>query len=466
MTDIKIDFNSPCHVHFIGIGGISMSGLAQILLNAGFTVSGSDSKASDITKLLEEKGAKISYPQAASNITKDIDLVVYTAAIHDDNPELMAVREKKIPEITRADFLGELMDNYPLSSAVAGTHGKTTTTGMASHILLAAALDPTISIGGILPGIGGNIRIGNSKSFITEACEYKNSFLSLKAKYSVILNAEAEHLDFFKDEDDIRNSFRIFAEGTAKDGAVIICNDIKDYESLIKNAPAKHITFGLKETADFHPKNISFNEKGFGEFDIIAFGKKLCKVSLNVPGKHNISNACAAAALGVCYGASQEAIKTGLSNFGGTNRRFQYKGTLKSGAVLIDDYAHHPTEIKATMQAALNYPHKRIIVVYQPHTYTRTVAFLNDFADALSPADITVFADIYAAREINESGVSSKDISDILIKNGKESYYFNSDKNGFEEISDFLSKKCVDGDLLITMGAGNIDEVGDLLLKK
>lgn len=457
----KINFNQPIHIHFIGIGGISMSGLAEILLEEHFTVSGSDAKESDLTRHLEHMGVQIFYGQKAENIIDGIDLVVYTAAISETNPEFARAKEVGLPMLSRAELLGQIMDNYKQSIAVAGTHGKTTTTSMISQILLQAKCDPTISVGGILKAIDGNLRVGKSDVFITEACEYTNSFLNFRPKYSIILNVEAEHLDFFKDIQDIRHSFHLFAKNTLENGAIIINGDIDHYEELVKDLVPAVLTFGKTASSDFYPENITFNEKACATYDAMFRGEKLMTVSLNVPGMHNVTNSLAAIALAKDLKISDESILAGLSAFGGADRRFQYKGCV-DGVTIIDDYAHHPTEIRATLTAAEKYPHKRLVLVFQPHTYSRTKAFLDDFADVLSMADVVVLADIYAAREKNTIGVSSKDILTKLEEKGTECYYFPS----FSEIENFLLENCVNGDLLITMGAGDIVNVGESLLGK
>lgn len=464
MNEFIIDFSHPYKIHFIGIGGISMSGLAQIVLKEGFHVSGSDVKESALTRQLAKLGAEIAYPQQAANITPDIDVIVYTAAIHEDNPEFAAAKASGIPMLSRAEFLGQLMKNYARSVAVAGTHGKTTTTSMVTHILLAAQADPTVSVGGILKAIDGNIRVGSSDCFVTEACEYTNSFLHFYPKYSIILNVEAEHLDFFKDYADVCSSFRKFISNTSPDGAVIINGEIPDYESLTAGISTPVVTYGFDERFDYYASDVRYNDFGCAAFTVRGRGCSPVTIKLSVPGKHNVSNALAAFAVTAKMGVAPDVIAQGLSDFTGTDRRFQYKGAV-DGVTIIDDYAHHPTEIKATLLAARNYPHKRIVCVFQPHTYSRTKAFLDDFADALSLADIIVLADIYAARETDDLGVSSKDILSRLQAKGSDAYYFPTAGN-FEGIEKFLLKNCIDGDLLITMGAGNILEVGEHLLGK
>ena len=426
----KINFEKPIHIHFIGIGGISMSGLAEILLKEGFTVSGSDNKASALTEQLEQNGAKVYIGQRASNITDDIDLVVYTAAIHPDNAEWKAASDAGIPMLTRAQFLGQLMDNYAKSIAVSGTHGKTTTTSMISHILLAADSDPTISVGGMLDAIGGNIRVGGSDVFLT-------------------------------DINDIRNSFHKFAQNTAADGILFLNAAIDHPEEITADLKERIVTFGLTEDPDYTATDITYNEEACASFTFNAHGQAAGHVSLNVPGKHNIANALAAIAFATEAGFDTDTIIRGLQSFGGTARRFEYKGKLGS-ITIIDDYAHHPTEIAATLTAARNYPHDRIICVFQPHTYTRTKAFWNQFSDSLALADVVVLADVYAARETDTLGIHCEDLADDVRHKGTESYYFPS----FDAIENFLLEECHDNDLVITMGAGDIYQVGEHLLGK
>ncbi len=457
----QIDFHTPLHIHFIGIGGISMSGLAEILLEEDFRISGSDAKASPLTRSLEAKGAVIHYGQRASNITDDIDVVVYTAAIHPDNPEFACAREKNIPMLTRAELLGQIMRNYDTPIAISGTHGKTTTTSMVSHILLEGDCDPTISVGGILPAIGGNIRVGASETFVTEACEYTNSFLSFFPKISVILNMDADHLDFFKDIDDIRHSFRRFAQLLPADGTLIINADTPEYESIIKDLPCQVITYGLDHPADYTAEDITWDKYGHASFTVKKNGCKVGSYYLRVPGIHNVSNALAAIAVGRLLDLPDEVIVKGLGSFTGTDRRFQYKGEV-GGITIIDDYAHHPTEIAATLESAKNYPHEKIWCVFQPHTYTRTKALLPEFAKALTLADHVVLADIYAARETDDLGISSRDLQKQIQELGTPCDYFPT----FDEIESFLLKSCTHGDLLITMGAGDVVNIGEHLLGK
>ena len=456
----QVDFNTPKHVHFIGIGGISMSGLAEILLGKGFRISGSDNNASALTERLEKAGAVIRIGQSADNISPDTDLVVYTAAIHPDNPEFVAAKKQGIPMLSRAQLLGQIMQNYDLPINIAGTHGKTTTTSMCTHVLMRAGLDPTVTLGGILPSIGGNIRVGGTKYFVAEACEYTNSFLSFFPKIELILNVDADHLDFFKDLDDIASSFHRFAALLPEDGTLIINRDTAKYDVVTDHLACGIITYSLNGDADYMAEDIHFDENGCASFVCLERGKPLGNIRLCIPGMHNVSNSLAVIALSRKLGLSPEIIAQGIADFHGADRRFERKGTA-FGATIIDDYAHHPTEIRAIITAALQTPHKKLWVVFQPHTYTRTKALLPDFADALSLADHIVLSDIYAAREVNTVGISSEDLRAEIEKRGTRADYFSS----FEEILEFLKTQLKEGDLLITMGAGNIVDVGEDLLR-
>ena len=455
----KIDFEHPISIYFVGIGGISMSGLAEILANAGFRVSGSDAKKSAVTAMLEARGIPVFYGQRAENITDDIDCAVFTSAIHPDNPEYQEIVARQIPYLSRAELLGQMMQNYRMPIAVSGTHGKTTTTSMISEILLKADTDPTLSIGGILKSIGGNIRVGSSDYFVTEACEYTNSFLSFFPKVGIILNIEEDHMDFFKDLEDIRSSFRKFARLLPEDGCLIINGEIDRVDEITEGLPCRVLRYGLCEGNDYVAHNIVYNEQSHSVFQVTYPDKTVRSFELQVPGAHNISNAMAAIALADLFDLNEGAVKEALAAFRGTDRRFEYKGTI-GGVTVVDDYAHHPTEITATLTAARNYPHKTIWCVFQPHTYTRTKAFLTEFAQALSLADRVVLADIYAARETDTLGVSSELLQKLLLEKGCNCAYFPT----FDEIENFLLENCTTGDLLITMGAGDVHKIGENLL--
>lgn len=455
----QIDFKHPCHIYFVGIGGISMSGLAEILSASGFQVSGSDMKHSEVTSMLEQKGIRVFYGQRAGNITPDIDCAVFTSAIHPDNPEFVAIHKAEIPSLTRAQLLGQLMKNYRTPVAVSGTHGKTTTTSMIADILLQADQDPTLSIGGMLKSIHGNIRVGGNDLFVTEACEYTNSFLSFFPKIALILNIEEDHLDFFRDLDEIRNSFHRFAALLPEDGTLIINGAVPDCKKFVSDLHCHVMTYGLTPDCDCHASGITYDSLGCPSFLFTAASGETCPVTLRIPGEHNVSNATAALALAYTLHLSLADAAGALNRFSGTDRRFEHKGTI-GGVTVIDDYAHHPTEITATLTAARNLPHKTLWCVFQPHTYSRTKAFLPEFARALSLADKIVLADIFAARETDTLGISSEDLCREIRKLGKECYYFPC----FDEIENFLLQNCINGDLLITMGAGDVVKIGENLL--
>lgn len=446
-------------VHFIGIGGISMSGLAEILLNKGYTVSGSDRNNSSIIEKLQKKGADIHIGHNADNVV-GADIIVYTAAIAQDNPEMLKAKELNIPMMDRAEFLGSIMKGHKFNVAVSGTHGKTTTTSMLSHIALAADTDPTILVGGELDAINGNVRCGNSQYFITEACEYKASFLKFYPFVGIILNIEADHLDFYKDIDDIEQTFDKFAHLIPEDGYLITCAEDKRAMKIADHIGCNVITYGISK-GDVTARYIGYDENGCAHFDVYRDDSFLLKAELNVPGRHNILNALASTCAALSLNISKEYIIEGLTNFKGTHRRFEIKG-VKDGVTVVDDYAHHPTEIKATLQAAKNYPHNKIYCVFQPHTYSRTKSLFEEFTKAFFDADELILADIYAAREKDTHEISSDMLGDKIRELGVCCKNFHS----FEEITSYLRTKLASGDLLITVGAGDIYKVGEMYLQK
>ncbi|MDO4265102.1 MAG: UDP-N-acetylmuramate--L-alanine ligase [Eubacteriales bacterium] len=458
----QIDFKKPCAVHFIGIGGISMSGLAEILLDEGFTVSGSDMKDSELCGHLRQAGAQIAIGQRAENI-QNPDVVVYTAAIHPDNPEFAAAKEKGIPMLSRAELLGEMMNNYSEAINIAGTHGKTTTTSMITEILLGAKKDPTVTVGGILDSIGGNIRVGGPDYFVAEACEYTNSFLSFFPTISVILNVEADHLDFFKDIDDIRHSFREFILRLPQNekGFLVFNGDIDKKEYFLDGLSCGVKTYGHGADCNYRAENIRYDDHAHPSYTLIVDGEEAGEVTLSVTGEHNVYNSLAAIAVADHLGIDRADTKRALSRFSGTERRFEYKGECH-GFTVIDDYAHHPQEIAVTIAAAKLYPHKKLWVVFQPHTYSRTKALLPEFAEALSKADEVILADIYAAREKNTIGISSADLAKKMEALGAKVHYIPE----FPEIEKFILENLEEGDLLITMGAGNVVDIGNQLISR
>jgi len=352
------------------------------------------------------------------------------------------------------------MKQYKTAIAVSGTHGKTTVTSMVSHILLAAETDPTIMVGGILPAINGNIRIGKAETFVTEACEYTNSFLSFFPTMEIILNVAEDHMDFFKDLDDIRNSFRRFAEILPEHGTLIINGDIENHQYFYNNLPCKVITFGHDSSNTLSAQNITYDDFARGSFDLIYKGEIIDRIKLSVPGEHNVYNSLSAIAAGMELGISLPIIKKGLESFTGTDRRLQIKGEF-DGITVIDDYAHHPDEIKTTLDTIGKYPRRKMWCIFQPHTFTRTKAFMKEFAETLSHADNIILAEIYPARETDNLGISSQTLQEEIKALGKECYYFPT----FEEIENFIKKSCSQGDIVLTMGAGDVVNIGENLLK-
>ena len=460
MTNL-ISLSNKKKIHFIGIGGISMSGLAEIVHNRGFNVTGSDMKCSNTTKHLESLNIPIYYGHAASNIENDVDLIVYTAAIHDTNPEIVEAKAKNIELVTRSQFLGLIMKDYDFPICVSGTHGKTTTTSMLAHGLLAANLDPTISVGGILKAINGNIRIGHTKYFLTEACEYCNSFLDFFPKVGIILNIEEDHLDFFKDINDIRTSFQNFASLIPADGFLAINGVTPNLDEFTKPLSCIVETFGFDKHFNWYATNIQYDNKACASFDVYYNDTFMIKLKLHVTGDHNILNALSVCSVFNFLGLDLNLLNEGVKEFTGANQRFEIKGSFNHITV-VDDYAHHPTEINATLDVAGRYPHKHLYVVFQPHTYTRTKAFLKDFAKVLQKAENIIITDIYAAREKDPGDISSNDIVKLIEESGKSALYMKE----FTDIADYLKAHATEGDLIITMGAGNVNQIADLLLNK
>ena len=442
------------HVHFIGIGGISMSGLADILMDKGFRVSGSDIRESHITTHLRNRGAEIYIGQKASNIQNPA-AVVYSAAIKPDNPELVAAQESGAIVFDRATLMGAIMKLYPYPIAIAGTHGKTTTTSMMTHIALAAELDPTISIGGELPAIGGNIRVGKGDYFICEACEYHQSFLRFFPLVSMILNVEADHLDYFRDLDHIQETFRKLADLTPPEGAVIINDDDVNTVESVQGSTARIIRCSVKKDADYTAKDIILQGNGCPSFTVYERGAELGTISLSVHGAHNVSNALCAVACARYFGIPFPAIARGIGDFTGVGRRFEKKGE-QNGITVIDDYAHHPTEIVATLKVATETTKGRVWSVFQPHTYTRTKTLFPQFVEALSGAKPLIL-DIYAAREKDTGLVSAKELADAI----PDALYLPS----FADCVEHIRKHALPGDMLLTMGAGDVFRVGEMFLE-
>ncbi|GFI61379.1 UDP-N-acetylmuramate--L-alanine ligase [Clostridiales bacterium] len=438
-----------------------MSGLAEILKLEGFKVSGSDIKKSSITDRLEKCGIHVIVGQKAENITDDTDIVVYTSAVKHDNPEIAAAEAKGLPIIERATLLGAIMDRYKKSIAVSGTHGKTTTTSMVSEIVMSAGLDPTITVGGILKSINGNIRIGSSDYFVAEACEYFDSFLHFKPYVGIILTIDADHLDYFKNLENIRKSFHKFAENVSHDGVLVINAAIPEYKEIIKGLKPQIITYGIENNeAGVRAEAIEVSAMGCCSFDIYFNNCFECRVSLRVPGRHNIDNALAAFAAAKYLNIENKYIVDGLEKYRGADRRFQYKGSFNSVTV-IDDYAHHPAEVTATLSAAKNIEKNKLWCIFQPHTYSRTYNLLEEFSSAFADADKIIVADIYAARESDTGLINSQTLVQHIQAMGKDAVYVGD----FDAIEAYVRKNCVPGDLLITMGAGDVYLIGENLVK-
>ena len=444
-------------IHFIGIGGISMSALAGICINKGYQVSGSDMNESYLLDKLRNQGAKIFIGHSKEHISDDVDMVIYTAAVHEDNPEMIATKEKNKLTMNRAAFLGQIMREYKNSIAVSGTHGKTSTTSMLSTIFEYADLDPTILVGGNLSVIGGNVKIGNSDHFITEACEYVDSFLNFNPKISIVLNIEEDHLDYFSGIDEIKASFNKFGKLLPKNGYFIINGDDENTKDILYDVKATIVKYGTNPSNDAVISNIEFDENGYGMFNLSFNGKDLGRFELSVPGIHNIYNASAAILASYVSDIDLEVIRKNIKSYNGVGRRFEVKGSY-NGALVVDDYAHHPKELKVTLEAAMKMGFNRVWAVHQPFTYTRTSLLLDDFAKVLQIPDKCVISAIMGSREVNTIGIKAKDLADKVPGSIQ--------LDTFEEITDYVLENAKPGDLVITLGCGDVYKVSRMMIKK
>ncbi|MZQ74973.1 MAG: UDP-N-acetylmuramate--L-alanine ligase [Peptoclostridium sp.] len=452
------------HIHFIGIGGIGMSGLAFICLKRGHRVSGSDSKSSAITENLENSGAKIYIGQKSENIQSTTDIAVYTAAVSSDNEELVQAKSLGIKTMDRAEFLGLLMKDFSNCIAIAGTHGKTSTTSMTSVIFNTNNLDPTILVGGDLPHIGGNVRVGGSMHFITEACEYVDSFLKFHPTIAIITNIDADHLDYFRDIDHIKDSFSRFAALVPVGGHIIVNGDDENIGDMLSKCEGKLrgeiIRYGFDSSNDALIDGLEFDENGHASFSLLLHGEALGRFSLEVPGVHNVLNSCAAILASYACGLLPDDIGAALSSYTGVGRRFEHMGEV-GGVKFIDDYAHHPTEIMATLSAARRAASGKVWCIFQPHTYTRTRLLLEEFSNAFDDADNIIITDIYAAREVDSGDIHSRDLVKKLADKNKNASYISS----FDEIASYVLENVHKGDIVITMGAGDINKINDIIFK-
>ena len=446
-------------IHLIGIGGSGMRAIANILIQKGYDVSGSDIAESAVISKFRDMGATVHIGHNKEYVN-GVDAIVRSTAIREDNPEIVAAKEQGITILHRSDIVKAVLDVTD-GIAVAGAHGKTSTTSMIGQILVEANADPTVIIGGEVDYLKGSSCLGKGHFSVVEADESDGSFLKLRPHTIVITNIEDDHMDHYKTMDNLLNAFCEFVETLPEAGKAIVCGDNENIRYIMSRVKRTFITYGLEDNNDYVAKNIHYVDSSL-VYDVYHKGINISRISLRVPGEHNVLNSLAAFIVAHEYcGVENRFITKALGKFIGAKRRFETKGHV-AGVWVVDDYAHHPTEIRATLNAAQKYPHKRLVLVFQPHTYSRTKAFLDDFAEVLSMADVIVLADIFAAREQNTFGVSSKDILERLTAKGKDAHYFPS----FEEIEKFLLKNCMNGDLLITMGAGNVVEIGESLLGK
>ena len=441
--------------HLIGIGGVSMSPLAEVLAEAGLVITGSDINDSANVEHLRSKGIRVFIGHSAENIPADAEFVVRTAAVRDNNPEIVEAHRRGIPVFERTQAWGAIMKDYRNSLCISGTHGKTTTTSMCTHILMAAERDPTVMIGGTLPLLHAAHRVGTGDTIVMEACEYYNSFLSFSPTVAVILNIEQDHLDFFKDIEDIKASFRKFASLVPPHGFIVANAEDENTMDALKPLDRDIFTFGMNKGADVYAANIQ-RHGAETEFDVIYGEEVYTHVNLRVPGDHNIKNALAASAATICLGCSPSAIRYGLAGFAGANRRFEFKGKF-NGADIYDDYAHHPRELQVLLDAVEPLGYRRVIVVFQPHTYSRTKAFFREFVEQLKRPDFCYLAEIYAAREKNTLGISSADLAKEL-PNGQ----FFADN---AELEKTLRAVASPGDIILTVGAGDVYTIGERLLE-
>ena len=448
-------------VHMLGIGGVSMSGIAEIFNYFGVTVTGSDLADSEIVKKLQKNGIPVTIGHDFENLSK-ADIVVYSAAINSTDPEMQKAKELNIPTCERCDFLGMLTKAFNDTIGISGTHGKTTTTSLVSLCFLEAGLDPSIQVGAILKAIDGNYKVGSSEHFILEACEYVESFLKFSPKAEIILNIDNDHLDYFKTFENIKNPFIKYVKLLPSNGLLVINGDDSNCLELPSYTDAKVITYGItNKHTNFFAVNIVFDKDGFAEFDVYHNDSFYERIKLSVPGMHNVLNALACIAVCDAYGIDKTPIKSALSKFTGAHRRFEFKGSINGKVSVYDDYGHHPTEIVATAKSLMNKKYHKSWVVFQPHTYSRTKNLLDDFAKALLNFDHIIVLDVYAAREKNTYGISSKDLVNKIISLGKNASYIPD----FDECVSYIKEHVEDDDIVMTLGAGTVTEIGSMLVE-
>ena len=455
------NLNNYKHIHLIGIGGISMSAIAETLNNWNYTVTGSDLNQSKITDSLNNHGIKTTIGHDLEN-AKKADLIVYSAAISESDPEIIIAKENNVPLVGRGQFVGYLTKIYKEAICISGTHGKTTTTSMISICFINAQKDPSIEVGALLDAIGGNYRVGNSDYFILESCEYKGNFLQFFPNTEVILNIDNDHLDYYKTFDNIIKTFNDFALLLEPNGLLVTNADDANCYKLKDIVKSKFISYGIEnENANFVAKNITFNNNGFAIFDVYKNNEFYTSIELSIAGKHIVLNALACTAVCYYYGIDSNTIVKSLKSFKGAERRLEFKGSLPNNVNIFDDYAHHPTEIKATANSIKNKKHNKSWVIFQPHTYSRTKLLLDDFADAISNFDNIIILDIYAAREKNTFDISSKDLVNKLNENSKSAIYMPN----FDDVVSYIKSNVEKDDIVITLGAGTVTDIGPMLIK-
>jgi len=450
------------NVHFVGVGGIGMSGIAEVLCDLGFSVSGSDLKRSKNTERLEKMGARIYEGHDAANVG-DAQVVVYSSAVKDDNPELVVARQKGIPVIPRAEMLAELMTLKPYAVAIAGTHGKTSTTSMVATLLSHAGVDPTAVVGGVVESLGSNARLGQSEWFVTEADESDRSFLMLYPTIAVVTNIDKEHMESYKGMDDVVQCFTDFVNKIPFYGAAVICLDDPNVQLIIPNIKRRRVTYGLTAQADISGHDIKYSESFGSSFTVWRGSDVLGTIDLPVPGKHNVYNALAATAVALELDIPFAVIAEAFSGFKNANRRFQFKGMV-NGITVVDDYGHHPTEILATLQAAkYSAGGRRTVVVFQPHRFSRTKELMDEFALAFNNADVLYVLDIYAASESPIEGITAEVLTENIRRYGHKNVSY---IGGMESASDIVCSELKEGDLVITLGAGSVTRLSDEILEK
>jgi UDP-N-acetylmuramate--alanine ligase len=457
---MEIDIKNLKHIYMIGIGGISMSGIAEMLVKWNYEVTGSNNTKNDQTEWLESNGIHVNIGHDPKNITKDIDLVVYTAAIHEDNPERVKANELNIPTVERGFFLGEITKLFKDTIGIAGTHGKTTTTSMVSLSFLEANLDPSIQVGAVLSNIDGNYRVGNSDYFIIEACEYCESYLSFQQRSAIVLNIDDDHLDYFGNIDNIQKSFEKYVSHLPEDGFLVLNIDDERCYALRNSTKANVITFGSGDNADWHYEDLEFDEEGCPSYSVYHQGENKGTIKLNVTGVHNVMNSLACIALCNAYGIDVDTVAKALLKFGGASRRLELKGKF-NGARVYDDYGHHPTEIMATVKGLNNKKFNESWVVFEAHTYSRLAEHLKEFAKALVNFDHIVIMDIYAAREENTFDIHEEDLMKELKELGKDSIHISD----YDEIVEYLGNNVKENDIILTLGAGNVTKIATLLTR-